>query len=81
MQPRCTQRLPPQGSLYRVIRKYRFLVIVTLIQANALTLPQVYGWDYFYCDPPSFLCQVHYIIIRAVVVVGGFSLTLTGVSC
>ena len=52
MQPWCPQRLPFQSYLYRVIREYRLLVIITLVKANALTMSNVYGGDYFYCNLP-----------------------------
>ncbi len=48
MQPRRPQRLPLQGYLYGIIGVSRLPVIVPLIQANTLTPPKVYGWDYFY---------------------------------
>ena len=48
MQSGCPQRLPLKSYLYRVIREYRFLIIVTLIEANTLTIPNIYRWDYLY---------------------------------
>ena len=50
MYPGCPQRLPLQGDLYRLLGEYRFLVIVTLIEADTLTLFQVYCRDNFYFD-------------------------------
>ena len=48
MQPGCSQRLPSQSDLYRVIREDSLLVVITLVQANAVTTSNVYGRDYFY---------------------------------
>jgi len=48
MQSACPQRLPLKSYLYRVIRENRFLVIVTLIETNTLTLSEVNGGDYLY---------------------------------
>jgi len=54
MQPGRPQRLPLQGHLYRVIEEDRLLLVVTLIEANALAVSEVYGWDYFYISSPLF---------------------------
>ena len=48
MQSGCSQRLPPQGYLYRVLRENSLLIVVALIQANAVATSNVYGGDYFY---------------------------------
>ncbi len=52
MQSGCSQRLPLQGYLYRVIRENGFLFIVALIQADAVTAFKVYGRYYFYFSLP-----------------------------
>ena len=52
MQPGCPQRLPLQSHLYRVVREYRFLLIVALIQANAFTISKVYSRNNFYGTLP-----------------------------
>ncbi len=52
MQSGCSQRLPLQSYLYRVFREDSLLIIVTLIQANAVTISKVYGGDYFYFSLP-----------------------------
>ena len=59
MQSWCPQRLPLESYLYRVVGEYCFLLIIALIQADTLALPQVYRRDYFYgnltpCVPLSF---------------------------
>jgi hypothetical protein len=43
MQPGRPQRLPLQGYLYRVIEEYRLLLVIALVEANALTVSDVYG--------------------------------------
>jgi hypothetical protein len=47
MQSRCPQRLPLQGYLQRVIGEDRFLLVITLIEANAPAAFNVYGRDNF----------------------------------
>ncbi len=47
MQSWCSQRLPLKGYLYRLVGEYRFLPVITLIEANALTISEVYGRDDF----------------------------------
>ncbi len=54
MQSGCPQRLPLKSYLYRVIREYRFLVIVTLIKTNTLTISKVNGRNYLYCSLTPF---------------------------
>ena len=71
MQPGGSQRLPLKSYLYRVIGEYRFLLIVTLIQANAFTLSKVYSRNDFYCSLTSLPLRIfwrpeHYHIIIAV---------------
>ena len=41
--------MPPESRVYRVVRENCFLVVVALIQADALTISEVYGRNYFYC--------------------------------
>jgi len=40
--------LPLQSYLYRVFREDSLLIVVALIEANAVTTSKVYGRDYFY---------------------------------
>jgi hypothetical protein len=48
MQFWCSQRLPLQSYFQRVIGEYRFLIVVALIQADALATSKVYCRDYVY---------------------------------
>jgi len=43
MQAGRSQRLPLQGDLYRVVGEDRLLLIIALVEANALAVPDVYG--------------------------------------
>jgi hypothetical protein len=52
MQPRRSERLPPQGDVYRVVREYGLLVIITLIESDAPAFSEVYSWNYFYVTLP-----------------------------
>jgi len=47
MQPRNSHRLPPESHIYRVVGKDSFLVIVTLVKADAFAISNVYGGYYF----------------------------------
>ena len=40
------------GDIERVIGKYRLFVIVTLVEAHAASVPEVYRWYDFYWQPP-----------------------------
>lgn len=55
MQPCCAERLPLQGDVYRVIREYGLLVIITLIESDAPAFSEVYSWNYFYVTLPPCL--------------------------
>jgi len=43
MQTGRSQRLPLQCYLYRVVGEDRLLLIIALVEANALAVPDVYG--------------------------------------
>jgi len=43
MQAGSSQRLPFQCYLYRVVGEDRLLLIIALVEANALAVPDVYG--------------------------------------
>ena len=49
----CSQRLPLQGYLKRVIRVPGLLAVIALIEPNTPTIPDVYCGDYFYFSVTS----------------------------
>ncbi|MFC1971659.1 hypothetical protein ACFLV0_07055, partial [Chloroflexota bacterium] len=51
MKSRRSHRLPFKGYIQRVIRKHRFLVIITLIQAYTPPVSKVYCRYYLYFLP------------------------------
>jgi hypothetical protein len=61
---RRPHRLPFQGDIQRVVGKYRFLVIISLVKANTLPISQVYGRDNFYfIASPSRIMRKLYTMI------------------
>jgi len=52
MYPGRPQGLPLQCYLRRVTREYRFLLIVTLVEADAPAFSDVQGWNYVYGFTP-----------------------------
>ena len=80
MQSACPQRLPFKSYLYRVVGENRFLLIVTLIEANTLTIPDIYRRDYLYGKLPlpatNFLALLSIYHITISIVITIFSLRL-----
>ena len=57
--------MPLQSNLYRVLGEYSFLIVITLIEADAVTFSEVYSGDDIY-DYPLF--QVRFFVLAIVII-------------